>query len=159
MSLGSQQDYILNNLAYAQQASVQTGLPVDFLLGQSALETGWGSSGNNNPGGITINGNVASYSSPAAGWSAYANLLSSSNYAGAASLGGSGSLSIANYLVGQGYNTVNQNYAQSVASTVSSVDNAANGLGIATSALGISPGAANSGMTANTNNEIGRAHV
>jgi flagellum-specific peptidoglycan hydrolase FlgJ len=66
--------FVSTYLPYAQQVSAQTGLPVDFVLGQAAYETGWGTSNaasNNNFFGISPGGNLASYSDVDSGFSAY----------------------------------------------------------------------------------------
>jgi len=122
--------YVSNNLPYAESASTLTGLPVDYLLGQTALETGYGQSGSNNPGGITIGGQVQQYSSLSDGWNAFINLLNSNRYAGVQSVSDQGPQAIAQYLVGQGYNTKNPNYAQSVAGTTANIDSSLNSMGL-----------------------------
>lgn len=118
-----QNSFIQQYLPYAQQASTQTGLPVDFILGQSALESNWGQSNlaqnQNNFFGIGGPGNFQSYSSPAQGFQAWANLIQ--NRYNVAGMGGASAQSIAQLLSDQGY-TKDPGYAQSVASVTSMVD-------------------------------------
>lgn len=69
----------------AASTAAQTGIPVQALLGQAALETGWGSSpafqNLNNVAGINIPGGngtqYQSFSSPAASFNALGNLVTS----------------------------------------------------------------------------------
>jgi hypothetical protein len=122
MSYSVQQQFVSTYLPYAQSASQQTGLPVDFILGQAAQETGWGTSSaavnQNNFFGISPGGSLASYSSPQEGFDAYANLINS-GYSGASSQ--TGAFNIASSLQGSGYAT-DPNYATGVAGTTSVVD-------------------------------------
>lgn len=46
-----QQDFVKRMLPYAQQASRETGVPAHMLLGQAALESGWGRRSIRNPDG------------------------------------------------------------------------------------------------------------
>lgn len=71
---------------YAKGVSYQTGIPSDFILGQWALETGWGTSfaGKYNVG--NIQGAAArpyNYTSQQAGVQAYGNTLSNMRYSAA----------------------------------------------------------------------------
>jgi hypothetical protein len=133
--------YVQANYNNALATSAATGLPINFILAQTGVESGWGSSGLNNPGGISPGGSPISYSSEQAGWQAYASLLSSAPYAGASSVATQGSTAIAAYLANAGYNTVNPNYANLVGSSSNSVD-------AALGQLGLSGGIASGGMNA-----------
>lgn len=118
-------DFVSRFLPQAQQVSAQTGLPVDYVLGQAGLESGWGTSNaatsGNNFFGISPGGSLASYSSPDAGFQAYSDLINGPRYSGVSSVAGNGPTAIASYLNGQGYST-NPNYPSSVAGAVASVD-------------------------------------
>lgn len=122
---GSISAFINQYLPLAQQASAQTGLPTDFILGQAGLETGWGTSNaavnGNNFFGISPGGNLATYATPADGFSAYANTINSPRYSGLWDVAGNGPAATAGYLQQQGYST-NPNYASGVAGAVASVD-------------------------------------
>lgn len=122
MTTAQQQLFVEQNLPYAESVSESTGLPVDYVLGQAALETGWGTSNaatsGNNYFGISPGGNLATYGSPAAGYDAYATLINTS-YPGAASAGDA--YSTASYLQGAGYAT-DPNYATNVSGTAAQVD-------------------------------------
>ena len=107
----SDQAYLQSIYPYASQAASQLGVPVSAVLAQSALETGWGTSNAwqnlNNPAGINVAGaatgeNYAAYSSPAAGYAAYANLVAS-QYPGA--VGASTPYQYANALAAGGWAT------------------------------------------------------
>lgn len=150
---GSQVSNFVNQFyGLAQQISAQTGLAVDYILGQAGLESGWGTSNaavnGNNYFGISPGGSLASYDSPAAGFAAYGNLINGSNYSGvigaAGSGAGSGALATANYLNGQGYSTT-PNYGSLVQGAVNSVDQV---LGGAPTASGGSPTASAGGTAA-----------
>lgn len=85
-SLGasSQADFIQKFTPIAQDISQRTGLPVNYVLAQAGLETGWGTSraaGNNNFFGISPGGQLASYATPQAGADAYVALMQSPRYA------------------------------------------------------------------------------
>ena len=131
---GEQASFISANLPYAIAASGQTGLPVDYILGQSANETGWGTSNIaqtlNNFFGIT-NGGVqngyASYSSPAASFSAFGNLINSQYDTSAMS--GASAYDIASGLQSQGY-AQDPNYAAKVSGTTSIVDQVLQSMGL-----------------------------
>lgn len=133
-------DYISANYPYALAASQQTGVPVNFILGQTGLETGWGSSNNyangNNPGGISdANGNPLSYSSLAEGWQAYTNTLSSSRYAAAIQNNSDNPYGLASALQTAGYST-NPNYGNVVAAAVGTASNAMGNLGLSNTSAG-----------------------
>lgn len=128
-------DFINQYIGLAQSVSAQTGLPTDFVLGQAALETGWGTSGlaqnNNNFFGIGGPGGFQSYSSPAQGFQAYANLISSNNngqnnYMSA--VGAGDATQMAQALASAGY-TPDAGYASSVGQTVQTIDQALGSLG------------------------------
>lgn len=83
----NQQSFVTQYLPLAQTTAQATGLPVDFILGQAAHETGFGTShaaGNNNFFGITDpkSGQLMAYASPEAGFKAYADLMQSDRYKG-----------------------------------------------------------------------------
>ena len=107
----------------AKQTAATYGLPVAAVLGQSALETGWGTSPaflqNNNVAGINIPGGngsqYASYSSPAASFNALGSLIAN-NYPGAI---GSNVTGYANALQSGGYAT-DPAYASKLIATANS---------------------------------------
>ena len=123
---GSQSSFVSTYLPYAQSVSQQTGLPTDYILAQAAEESGWGSSNaainGNNYFGISPGGSLASYSSTAEGFQAFANLLSSPRYAGISSAVTNGPLAIGQALTTAGYNTADPNYASNIASIVPTID-------------------------------------
>lgn len=137
---GDLASFVRSILSYAQQTSAQTGLPLDYVIAQSAQETGYGTSNAalnyNNYFGISPGGSLASYPSIGEGFSAYANLVNS-RYPGAS--GFSDPSQIAEYMVSQGYNTADPNYAGSVASIVPSVDKVLSALGVAVGGGGTAP--------------------
>jgi hypothetical protein len=145
MSLTS---FVQSVLPYAQQTSAQTGLPLDYVLAQSAEETGAGSSNAalnlNNYFGISPGGSLASYPNVGAGFSAYSNLINA-RYSGAS--GFSNPSDIASYMVGRGYNTTDPGYAGKVAGLVPSVDAVLATLGVSGGSSGI-PSASVSGQPA-----------
>lgn len=134
-------DFVQSILPYAQGVSARTGLPLDFVIAQSAEETGYGTSNAaqnlNNYFGLSPGGSLASYPSIGQGFNAYADLINS-HYSNAAS--GSNPLAIAQNLVAGGYNTEDPGYAQKIASIVPSVDQVL-------SALGLSGASSTSGAT------------
>jgi len=78
-------DFVQKFTPLAQVVSAQTGLPVDYVIGQAGLETGWGKSSaaaNNNFFGITDpkTGKLMSYASPQEGITAYTQLMQSDRY-------------------------------------------------------------------------------
>jgi flagellum-specific peptidoglycan hydrolase FlgJ len=78
-------DFVQKFTPLAQVVSAQTGLPVDYVIGQAGLETGWGKSpaaANNNFFGITDpkTGKLMSYASPQEGITAYTQLMQSDRY-------------------------------------------------------------------------------
>jgi len=80
-------DFVQKFTPLAQVVSAQTGLPVDYVIGQAGLETGWGKSSaaaNNNFFGITDpkTGKLMSYASPQEGITAYTQLMQSDRYKG-----------------------------------------------------------------------------
>lgn len=151
---GSISSFVAQFFPQAQQASAATGLPVDYILGQAGLESGWGTStaatSGNNYFGISQGGSLLSYGSAADSFTAFANLMNSGNYAGAAGIAGAGgtALDIGNYVNAQGYSTT-PDYGTRVAGDVASVDSALAGMGLSG---GISPGA---GSTAATGAQAG----
>ena len=130
MSGSSLQNFITSILPYAQSASAQTGLPLDYVIAQSALETGYGQSNAaqsyNNYFGISPGGSLAHYSSVGAGFQAYADLVNN-RYSGAASQGSA--YNIAQYMTSQGY-TDSPGYASQISSIAGNVDTALNGMGV-----------------------------
>lgn len=80
------QDFINEVLAYAQEGKAQTGVLVSVILAQWACETGWGSSDyfsqGHNPAGISPGGSVASYGSLAGGTQAWVQTMDLEYYAG-----------------------------------------------------------------------------
>jgi hypothetical protein len=78
-------DFVQKFTPLAQVVAAQTGLPVDYVIGQAGLETGWGKSSaaaNNNFFGITDpkTGKLMSYASPQEGITAYTQLMQSDRY-------------------------------------------------------------------------------
>ncbi len=120
-------EFVAQYYPQAQSVSQSTGLPVNFVLGQSALETGWGSSAagtlGNNLFGISSQGVPNYYPTAQAGLDAYSNLINSPRYSGVSSVTGQGTGAIAQYLVNAGYNKANPNYVNSVVGTTNMVDN------------------------------------
>lgn len=108
---------------YAQTASAQTGLPVDFIIGQSAVESGWGQSNLaqsfNNFFGIGGPGNFQAYNNASASFQAWSNLINN-NYDTSA-LGGSSASQIAGSLASQGY-TGDPGYASAVGGATNQID-------------------------------------
>lgn len=134
--------YIQSILPYAQQTSAQTGLPVDFIIAQTGLETGWGTapvfSNKNNPGGLSdAGGTPLSYPDIPTGFAAYTSLLNSPRYA-AASQQGNDPLAIADFLQQQGYNPFGD-YGSKVANVIPQVDAALAQIGQATGTTGNLP--------------------
>jgi hypothetical protein len=82
----SRDDFVKSFTPLAQNISQRTGLPVNYIIGQAGLETGWGTSGasgNNNFFGISPGGKLASYRTPQEGADAYVNLVNNEpRYAG-----------------------------------------------------------------------------
>lgn len=120
--------FVNTYLPYAQSVSSQTGLPVSYVLGQSAIETGWGSSNaattGNNFFGISPGGSLAQYGSVGSGFNAYSSLINSPNYSGWSSLGTTDPYNIAAYLNQQGYSTTpTPTYANSVANASNEISN------------------------------------
>lgn len=121
MSGTAAQNFVNQYLPYAQQVSQQTGLPVNYILGQAGEETAWGTSpaavSGNNFFGISPGGSLATYSSPAAGFAAYGDLINS-RY----SVDPSASpYDIASTLQAEGYAS-DPNYGSSVAGFTTQVD-------------------------------------
>jgi hypothetical protein len=78
---GTQSDFVKKMLPYAQQVSQATGLPVDFILTQWGLESGWGTSEaareNNNFAGIKPWGNYGA--GPDSMYAGYASIQDFAN--------------------------------------------------------------------------------
>lgn len=152
-TFSSQQSGFVNSmLPYAVSASNSTGLPVDFILSQSALETGWGTSSaamnENNYFGVSPGGSIASYGTPADSFSAYADLMGSPRYAGAISSNlGNGPLALGSSIQQAGY-TPNSNYGSAIASIVPTIDQILQGSGNAQYATGGSTGGSSSAQNA-----------
>lgn len=129
MSLVS--DFVATFLPQAQSVSAQTGLPVDYVLGQAGLESAWGTSRlaqqQNNYFGIGGAGNYASYADPSAGFNAYAALINSPRYAGVPT--GGSAADIAGYLNAHGYSET-PDYAARVAGATGQVDQALAAAGV-----------------------------
>ena len=127
---------------FAQNVSSQTGLPVDFILGQSALETGYGQSNAavnyNNFFGIKPGGTLAQYSSVQSGFDAYANLLESPPYSQPLQMAlqnGATPTQLAATLAAAGY-TPDAGYAGSVGQATSVIDRALQSLGLSGGSVG-----------------------
>ncbi len=124
--MASVADFVSRYLGLAQSTSASTGLPVDYILGQAGLETGWGTSNaaaNNNFFGISPGGNLASYSDAASGFTAYSGLVTGSHYSNAlavASAGGSAT-DIGNAMNNAGYSTT-PDYGTRVGNFTAQVD-------------------------------------
>jgi len=85
LAVSGKDDFVQKFTPIAQAISAKTGLPVDYIIAQAGLETGWGTSSaakNNNFFGITDprTGKPASYDSPEAGTQAYIDLMASDRY-------------------------------------------------------------------------------
>jgi hypothetical protein len=80
-----QQAFLTEMLPEAHAVSVRTGVDVEVLLAQSAVETGWGTSPafveGKNPAGISPGGELARYPSLAAGCQAWGDVLLEPAYA------------------------------------------------------------------------------
>lgn len=150
MAYTSQQiSFVETYLPYAETTSQQTGLPVDFILGQAAEESGWGTStgaSQNNLFNISPGGNLASYNTVLDNFNAYSNLINN-NYDTSA-LAGAPATTIAGSLQAQGY-AKDPNYANAVGGTTSTIDGILSSLGIntgTTSGTGTAQVASNSGI-------------
>jgi flagellum-specific peptidoglycan hydrolase FlgJ len=146
---GTQSNFVSTYLPYAQNVSQQTGLPVDYVLSQSALETGWGSSnaalsGNNFFGISNGAGGNAVYQDVSSGFQAFANLINSPRYSNVSGTVGNGPVAIGNALVSAGYNTADPNYAGQIASIVPTIDSVLSAQGYSQLATG-GAGSADSG--------------
>lgn len=146
---GNLASFVQQYLPYAQSVSANTGLPVDYVLAQSAEETGYGTSNAalnlNNFFGISPGGTLAGYPSVGAGFDAYSSLVNN-RYPGAAQAGTS-PLAIAQAFVAGGYNTADPGYAQKVSGIVPGIDAVLQKLGVGGGATGSAPGVAGSGTT------------
>ena len=151
--------YVNQVLPFAQRASAATGLPLDFVIAQSELETGAGSSpaalSGNNYFGISPGGSLASYPSIGAGFDAYGNLIQS-RYPGVSGL--SNPLQIGNTLQSSGYST-DPLYGSKIASLIPGVDSVLSKLGLSggssASATGSTSG--QGGLLATIGDYVGRA--
>lgn len=124
--------FVQSNLPYAIATSQATGLPVDYILGQSGLESGWGSSPaaqtQNNYFGISPGGSLASYGSVGASFQAFANLINGGRYSGWPSAGGTAQ-QIGDYINGQGYSQT-PDYGSRVQGATNAVDSVLQQLGL-----------------------------
>jgi hypothetical protein len=142
VSLPQIQAFVANNYAAAAQASQQTGLPVDYILGQAGLESAYGTSNvaqtTNNLFGITQSGGgYVSYPSTTASFQGYANYLTTNQrYSNLSSVSNSDPATIANYLATQGYNPNPSTYSTAVAGATSTVDSALTALGLSPTVSG-----------------------
>lgn len=103
----------------AQDVANATGLDPKTVLGQIAVETGWGRHmSGNNPFGISPGGKVASYGSISEGAQAYVDLINR-KYQVAST--GQTPASQASIMVQGGYNTADPDYAAKVAKTAERV--------------------------------------
>lgn len=103
----NQQEFISNLLPFAQQSSAATGVDVNVILGQAALESGWGAHApGNNLFGIkgsgqnlstteyangvpsTVTQSFASFGSIKDAFAKYTSIFSSSRYSNVANAGG-----------------------------------------------------------------------
>jgi hypothetical protein len=118
--------FLQEALPFAQQTAAKLNVPVNYVLGQWALETGYGTSSafqnENNPAGINVPGGTGadyqSYSSPAAGFSGFQNLLTQDpRYANVA--GSQSALQYGQALQGDGYAS-DPSYASKLANTANS---------------------------------------
>ncbi len=125
-SVAQQQAFINSNLPLASTIAGQLGLSPSEVLGQWALETGWGTQSNystlNNPGNVSPGGQLATYPTMQAGAQAYANVLQSMGVTG---LGNPQQFATA--LEAKGYAGANQQYAQSLVQTIGQVQTMAPG--------------------------------
>lgn len=121
--------FVQTYLGDAENVSAQTGLPVDYVLGQAALESGWGGSysaqNRNNFFGISPGGQLASYGSPGASFQAFANLING-NYQG---WGGNTAGQIGDSINGMGYSQT-ADYGSRVQGTTNTVDGVLASLGL-----------------------------
>lgn len=121
------QQFVSTYLPFAQNTSAQTGLPVDYILGQAAYESGYGNSNaavnGNNLFGISPGGSLASYPDIASGFNAFSALMGTSRYAGAASLGTTNPTALATFINNQGYSTTPSDvYSKGVSGAVANID-------------------------------------
>ena len=81
-----QQNFVNSELGYATAAAQATGNSPAEILGQWALETGWGTNyaGTNNPGNVMSNGVAANYPTFGAGVGAYVSALQAEGVTGQA---------------------------------------------------------------------------
>jgi len=114
-----QQSFINSDLGYATAAAQVTGNSPAEILGQWALETGWGTSyaGKNNPGNVMTNGVAVNYPTFGAGVGAYVSTLQAEGVTGQAN----NPQSFASSLQAAGYGGTQSNYGQSVLAAIESI--------------------------------------
>lgn len=114
-----QQSFVQSDLGYATAAAQATGNSPAEVLGQWALETGWGAhyAGANNPGNVMNNGVAVNYPTMSAGVGAYVSTLQSEGVTGQAM----NPSQFATDLQNAGYGGTQSNYGQSVLNTIASV--------------------------------------
>lgn len=136
ISLNTQQTaFVQQYLPLAQSVSLQTGLSPYTVLGQAALETGWGASvAGNNFFGVSPGGSLATYTSPTASFQAYANLINAS-YAGAAAYTDPTDQALAIAQAGYGPAGGAAQYGSSLTAVVSELESAVPGLTNSTATL------------------------
>lgn len=128
----TQQSFVSQYLPLAQSVATQTGLSPYTVLGQAALETGWGQSvSGNNFFGISPGGSLATYSTPAQGFNAYAGLINS-RYSGAAAYSDPADQALAIANAGYGPAGGAAQYGASVSAVVSELQAAIPGLSTST---------------------------
>jgi hypothetical protein len=122
MAAQYQTDFLREWTPEASGVSALLGIPVSWVLGQWALETGWGRylEGVNNPGNIKGNSPVAySYASPEAGAQAYYKTLTNVRYAEALTATSAEGFSRG---LASRYAPLDPAYAKNLAATIGSVE-------------------------------------
>ncbi len=108
----------------AANAASNLGLSQPEVLGQWALETGWGlqpgfAAGNNNPGNVSPGGSVANYADLNSGVAAYEQTLTNMGIMGPQYANNVSGFALA--LQNSGYAGSNTNYANSLAQVINQV--------------------------------------
>ena len=129
MSGSLQLGFVQQYYPYAASVATSTGLPVDFVLAQSALETGYGTSNaavnRNNFFGLSPGGSLANFGSVGDSFSYYADLVKRkfSGFTGMASS------QIGDYFQSSGYATDPQ-YGSKIKSILPGINSALTALGL-----------------------------
>jgi hypothetical protein len=122
MPTQDQQDFVSTYGPIAGDIAQATGLDPSLVLGQAALESGWGKSmTGNNPWGLSPGGKLATYPDVGTAAQAYVDLMKTPRYAGVAA--SSDPTDQAKALVAGGYNTANPAYASTLTNMTNIVKN------------------------------------